>query len=72
MTWTNVGLSSTRIMHVALSFVPLDDVDEIFAILNRTSREGDFKPILTYFDKTYVNRIPSARSNTQEFNNSSH
>jgi len=45
-------------MLLTLSFVQLADVKEVFALLKRTAREGDFKPILIYSDKMYVRGVP--------------
>ena len=43
---------------LALAFVPLADVPATFNMLQRTWRtESDYKPMLTYFDKTYVHGI---------------
>ena len=40
---------------LALAFVPITDVRTTFQRLKGTMQKADFKPVLQYFDKTYVN-----------------
>lgn len=45
---------------LALAFVPVADVPRTFGMLKREwAAQTTFKPILTYFDKTYVNGVPA-------------
>lgn len=46
-------------MLLAVAFVPLADVPATFRMLSQAWRtEDDFKPMIKYFDKTYVNGTP--------------
>lgn len=46
-------------MLLALAFVPVPDVPATFRLLKNAWPEANFKPIMTYFDSTYVNGIPA-------------
>lgn len=45
-------------MLLALAFVPISDVRATFQLLTRNRNDAVFKPMLDYFDKTYVNETP--------------
>ena len=45
-------------MLLALAFVPVSDVKATFQRLKANMPETDFKPVLDYFNKTYVNGTP--------------